>query len=180
MLTYTLVNQQTLPIGVYGEKLFVTRKRIIFITETKMKPKAITLEIFIALLVLFWVYAGITKLLDYDTYWRQVMHYIHSTMWAKGIAIALPVGQLLVAVGLVFQQSRKTALYVSLAILLLFTGYITYLLYFAAFTPCSCTGIIPGFSWHQHLLLNVVFLLINIAGIILMIKEPLLRRYQTI
>lgn len=144
-----------------------------------MKTKAVIVEIIIALLGIFWVYASITKLLDYDTYWRQVMHYIQNNVWAKGIAIVLPILQFLTAIGLVFRQSRIMALLISLVMLLFFTGLIIYLLYFAAVTPCSCNGIVSGFSWKQHLLFNIVFLLINITGIVLMIKVPLLRRYQT-
>jgi len=141
-----------------------------------MKTKQFFIEIIIFLLVLFWVYAAVTKLLDYDTYWRQVMHYIHSAVWAKILAIVLPVVQLLIAIVLVFQQSRMIALLSSMVMLLFFTGYITYLLYFAPVTPCSCNGIFRGFNWQEHLILNIVFVLTNIAGIVLMAKEPLLRK----
>lgn len=144
-----------------------------------MQIRKVILETFILLLILFWVYAGVTKLLDYDTYWRQVMLILGNETVSKTVAIILPLLQVAVAICLSFGISRKSALIASAVILSFFTGYIIYWLYFAPETPCSCTGIIPGFSWQQHLTFNTILLLINITGIVLA-WEPVPQKRLTV
>lgn len=115
--------------------------------------------------MLFWIYAGFTKLLDYDTYWRQVGNIVGNDALAKLLAIVLPLAQLVIAAGLFW--NRKVGVIASLGMIIFFTGYIVYVLYFAAVTPCSCTGIITGLGWEQHLLFNITIVLLNIVAVLL-------------
>ncbi|MDX1365731.1 MAG: hypothetical protein R3243_16110, partial [Arenibacter latericius] len=51
-------------------------------------------------------------------------------------------------------------------LMILFVGYTVAVLFFAPTLPCSCGGIISLLSWEQHLVFNLVFLLLSIVGII--------------
>lgn len=127
--------------------------------------KKVILEIIVAILMLFWVYAGLTKLLDYDTYWRQVGNIVGNDALAKFLAIVLPLTQLVIAASLFW--NRRIALIASLGMISFFTGYIVCVLYFAPVTPCSCTGIITGLNWQQHLVFNTAILLLNSIAILI-------------
>ena len=96
------------------------------------------IELICFLLVLLFVYAAVTKLLDYNNFKIQ----LSKSPLLKGsgtyIAVLLPLLELLAAGMLIFPSSRKTALVISFLLLLLFTLYITYMLMTEKKLPCSC------------------------------------------
>jgi len=68
---------------------------------------------------------------------------------------------------LIFNTWRMIGLYASFFMMLSFTLYITLMLLFTKHLPCSCGGVLRKLSWPQHLILNIFFLILAIAGIIL-------------
>jgi hypothetical protein len=76
--------------------------------------------------------------------------------------------EIIIATGLVFNNSRMAALYSSAFLMLIFTVYAALIVFnFFKQVPCYCGGIIQGISWAGHLILNVSFLLINVIAILL-------------
>src|SRR5690606_21323683 len=110
-----------------------------------------------SLLILLFVYAGISKLLDYDTFKFQLGRSPYVTNMAGFVAWALPAGEIIIAVLLIFQRTRLLGLYASFSLMLLFTGYIYTMLNFSHYIPCSCGGVLSEMSWMQHLIFNIVF-----------------------
>jgi hypothetical protein len=53
----------------------------------------------------------------------------------------------------------------------LFSGYTLIILHAFSYIPCSCGGIIKRLTWRQHLVLNLFFVGLAIAGIILQRKK---------
>lgn len=49
----------------------------------------------------------------------------------------------------------------------MFTAYIVIILHFSYFVPCSCGGILEKLGWTEHLIFNVVFVLLAIVAILL-------------
>lgn len=129
------------------------------------------LEIIAGLLVLLFIYAGLNKLLDYSTFKLQLGLSPLLASWAGIIAVVLPAGELLLAVLLVIPATRLLGYYLSFALLILFTGYLAYMLSFSAHLPCTCSGVISSMSWNQHVLFNSVFILLALAGILLYKKS---------
>ncbi|HEY0610824.1 MAG TPA: MauE/DoxX family redox-associated membrane protein, partial [Chitinophaga sp.] len=86
---------------------------------------------------------------------------------APFIAWALPLAEFAVAISLFIPAWRLWALYASFALMLLFTGYIAAILSFSEELPCSCGGVLEEMSWQQHLVFNITFTLLAIAGAIL-------------
>lgn len=136
-----------------------------------MKARKITLEIIAGLLVLLWVYAALSKWLDYYTLVRNLKSIPWFGQYAGFISIAIPLSELIVAGLLLFDKSKKVGFVLSAALLVIFTGYIIYILNFAANIPCSCGGVISGMSWTQHLIFNIAYLLLNIIGGLLIYRE---------
>lgn len=123
------------------------------------------IEIITALLIVLFVYAGLSKLLDHHTFSLQLAQSPLLSSWAFVIAWALPAGELLLAAALVIPATRQLGLYASLILLILFTVYLVYMLSFSTHLPCSCGGIISSLSWKQHLGFNSVFISLAAVGI---------------
>jgi hypothetical protein len=64
-------------------------------------------------------------------------------------------------------RTRKLGLYISLGLMMAFTGYISYMMIFIPDLPCSCGGVISKMTWGQHLIFNVFFMLLALTGILL-------------
>ncbi|MGC1244316.1 MAG: MauE/DoxX family redox-associated membrane protein [Chryseosolibacter sp.] len=52
-----------------------------------------------------------------------------------------------------------------------FTGYIAFILTFSPYVPCSCGGILSSMGWTEHLIFNVVFTALAVAGIFLHLRS---------
>lgn len=119
-----------------------------------------------ALLVLLWAYAASSKLLDYPLSLHQMHNQVFPVWAADLLAAAVPLTEICTAVLLLLPLFRRAGLWLSALLLGSFTLYIVLvkLLVFGR-VPCSCGGIISGFSWTQHLIFNLFFLALSILGL---------------
>jgi hypothetical protein len=49
----------------------------------------------------------------------------------------------------------------------MFTGYIIAITRFSDNVPCSCGGVLQTMSWNQHMVFNIVFILLALTGVFL-------------
>jgi len=137
-----------------------------------MKRKIVTETISCMLIVLF-VYAAISKLLDYGTFLLQLGKSPFITVFAPFIVWALPLIELACVALLLFRKTKIWGLYGSLFLMTLFTAYIYSMLHYSYYVPCSCGGILSKMSWTQHLWFNIAFVLLSILGILLEARLPM-------
>jgi hypothetical protein len=128
--------------------------------------KTILVEIISALLILLFMYAAVSKLLDYETFKLQLSKSPFITQFAGVTAWALPVGEIMVALALIFKPTRLLGLYASLFLMTMFTAYIWAMLHYSYYIPCSCGGVLSKMSWGEHLWFNVGFVVLSIGGIL--------------
>lgn len=129
-----------------------------------------------SLLILLFTYAAVSKLSDYEHFVRVLGE---SPLIHKGADITgwlLPAAELVLVLLLFFPVTRKAGFVFSFFLLLLFTLYLIYMLLFSANLPCSCGGVISKMSWKQHVLFNVFFTGVSIAGILSEKNITFLRR----
>lgn len=124
-------------------------------------------EIISSLLILLFIYAAVSKLLDYQTFKSQLSKSPFITEFSGVTAWMLPVGEILVSLALVSKRTRLLGLYAYLFIMTMFTAYIYAMLNFSYYVPCSCGGVLEKMSWTQHFWFNILFIVLSIAGIIL-------------
>ena len=119
------------------------------------------------LFIVLFAYAGPTKLLEGHMFYDNIRN--SPILGGKAIASlaswAIPLSELAVALLLIWKKTRFMGLYGAVVVMLLFTGYTLAILFFAPYKPCSCGGIISLLSWEQHLLLNLVLLLLALLAI---------------
>ena len=135
-----------------------------------MKRK-IVIEIICSLLIVLFIYTGLSKMLDYSEFRLQLGKSPFITRFANPVAWTLPAIEILVALALVFKRTRLFGLYASLFLITMFTAYIYAMLNYSYDLPCSCGGIISKMSWDQHLWFNVGFVILSITGILLQVKQ---------
>ena len=134
-------------------------------------PRKPLIEIICALLIFLFIYTGVSKLLDYQTFRRQLGQSPFITSYASLLAWALPLGEIFIAGMLLFNRSRLPGLYLSFFMLCLFTFYLTAMLQLSYYIPCSCGGVLQSLSWQAHIILNIGFILLTTAGTLLQPKS---------
>jgi hypothetical protein len=90
------------------------------------------------------------------------------------VAILLPLAELLIALLLIFERTRLYGLWASLFLLVLFTGYLGYMILLMPHLPCSCGGVIGSMSWSVHLVFNGVLIGLTVVGI----RRSVVRNYE--
>ena len=131
-----------------------------------MKKNTIV-EIISALLVFLFIYAALSKLLDFDRFRYQIGQSPFITRISRVVVWAIPMSELLISVALLVRRTRAAGLYAAFFLMLLFTGYIFIMLRYSPYLPCSCGGVLSGMSWKQHFVFNLVFTGMSLAGIMI-------------
>jgi hypothetical protein len=131
-------------------------------------------QIITGLFTLLFLYAAGNKLLDYQKFKVQVGQSPILTRYAAEVALIVPIMEIAIAVLLLrsinYQKGTITALFASYGIMVMFSAYIVVILNFTERIPCSCGGILDQMGWTTHLIFNLVFVAMAIAGIIIQYK----------
>jgi len=140
--------------------------------------KALTIEIISAAFVILFVYAALTKLLDYDKSRLQLGQSPVLTQFAGIVVWLVPVVELLIALLLSTIRFRLLGLYASFTLMVMFTAYIVVITRFSDYVPCSCGGVLEKLTWNQHLVFNIVFVVLGAISILLYPQDILLQWKQ--
>lgn len=133
-----------------------------------MTKRQVLLETISALLIMLFLYASISKFLDFQTFIGETNNQPLPNSLTPFIVWTVPSLEIAIALALIFERTRLTGLYASLIVMLLFTIYTgIILMHFFRYIPCSCGGVIKKLTWNQHLVFNLFFVTLSILGIIL-------------
>jgi uncharacterized membrane protein YphA (DoxX/SURF4 family) len=125
------------------------------------------------LYVLLFVYAAVSKLLDFNTFQVQLGQSPLLSAFAGWVSWTVVLSELLIAGLLLFDKTKNVALYLAFALMVMFTAYIIIILNFSSFVPCSCGGVLEKMGWTEHLIFNIGFIVLAAVGIILQQKQKL-------
>ena len=135
-----------------------------------MKQK-VTIEMIDFLLIGLFVYAASSKLWEYNTFKIQLEDSSYLKSVAGIIAWLVPTMELGIALMLTVKSTRFYGLLSAMLLLIIFTAYIAVMLLSGNTLPCSCGGVISSLSWKEHLVFNIFFVVISIAGLVLNKKQ---------
>ncbi len=140
---------------------------------SKQNIRKYAVEAISYLFILLFVYAGFTKLLEGDQFYTNLNNSpLFGVQSIAGVAAwGIPVLEILVAALLAWAKTRLIGLYGAFVLMILFTAYVAGILFISPYTPCSCGGIITLLSWKQHFIVNIVWILLAILGIIFLRRE---------
>jgi hypothetical protein len=136
-----------------------------------MFKRQLLLEIFATLLILLFLYASLSKFLDFRTFIKEMNNQPLPNSWTPFLVWFIPCLEIFLSITLVLERTRLMGFYGSLILMSLFTIYTAViLLHFFSYIPCSCGGIIKRLSWRQHLIFNLFFIAVSLGGIILQLQ----------
>lgn len=117
--------------------------------------------------ILLFFYAGSSKLIEQDNFYNNIHNspILGSRIIASGAEWAVPLAELVIALLLSWPKTRLKGMITAIALLFIFTGYIIGILFFSPYIPCSCGGVIGLLSWKQHLLFNLVCIILAALNI---------------
>lgn len=124
-----------------------------------------SLEIIVALCIMLFIYAALTKLLAYEQSTLQLARIPMFKSTAGFIAWFIPASELTIAAFLGFEKTRLLGLYSFLGMMIMFTLYIAYNLFISDIFFCVCGGALEMLTWSEHLLFNIAFILLVSIGI---------------
>lgn len=136
--------------------------------KLSVRKQSIIVEFIAMLYVLLFVYATTSKLLDFDTFQVQLGQSPLLSAYAHWVAFGVPFLEFLIVFLLAFPKWRLLGLYAAFSLMVLFSTYIVVILNFSSFVPCSCGGILENMSWTQHLVFNILFVVLSLIGIYIM------------
>ncbi|RZJ71733.1 DoxX family protein [Flavobacterium sp.] len=122
----------------------------------------------IALLyIVLFIYAAISKLLDYSAFHRQLAMSPVLTSHADWLAWVVPSIEIFLALLLAFPKTRLVGMFGSLNLMVAFTVYIYLIMNYASHVPCSCGGILEKMGWLEHFYFNLVFVIFALIAVAL-------------
>lgn len=125
-----------------------------------------TENIIVFLLMALFLYASILKLSDYLTFRVQISRSPMIMAYANILAWLVPLSEIVAATLLFIPRTRCAGFILSFSIMFSFTVYISLMMIFSPWLPCSCGGIIDKMGWTGHLIFNTIFTLLSLLGII--------------
>jgi hypothetical protein len=129
--------------------------------------KIIFINIICYILIFLFIYAALSKLMDYERFQIQIGQSPLLTTIPIFVAWFIPAIEFLISGLLVFRKSRLAGLYSAFGLMTLFTAYIVAILNFGVFVPCSCGGILQKMTWNTHWKFNMGFVIISAVGVFL-------------
>jgi hypothetical protein len=115
--------------------------------------------------IILFLYTGISKWMHFSLFKEEIAVSPILAPVACWIAWGLPLTEIVISIALFTPQWRLKGLYATLALMILFIGYVSGILIMDKHISCSCGGIIEELTPWQHLLFNSICLLLNMAAI---------------
>jgi uncharacterized membrane protein YphA (DoxX/SURF4 family) len=133
-----------------------------------MFKRQVLLECISALLILLFLYASLSKFMDFYTFTGEMMNQPLPHPLSRFMIWFIPITEILMCFALLFERTRLLGLYTSFGFMTLFTIYSIFILFnFFGRIPCSCGGVIKKLTWKQHVVFNLFFMALSVWGIIL-------------
>ncbi len=124
------------------------------------------------LLAVLFVYAATSKLWDFQQFKVQLGQSPILTAYADWVAWLVPITEYVLALLLVMDSFRLSALYGAFGLMIVFTTYIILVLNFSDYVPCSCGGVLENLGWTEHIVFNLVFVVLSLIAILQLEKNP--------
>lgn len=123
----------------------------------------------IALFIALWLYAAVPKLRNI-TYFKEVLKSQAIPKWSvPWLSWMLPLVELGTVALLIVPETRLIGMYLSLAMMSVFTVYVSGIIFQVYdIYPCPCGGVFRRMGWKKHFRVNLLLTLIALVGVVLL------------
>lgn len=134
-----------------------------------LKPQIrnIIVEVICMLFVLLFVYAAVSKILDFESFRVQLGQSPLLSIYAGWMSWLVIIVEIFISISLIFPKLRTAGLWASFNLMVMFTVYIFIILNYSSYVPCSCGGILEKMGWEAHLVFNILFTFLALLAIML-------------
>jgi hypothetical protein len=129
--------------------------------------RSIAIEIISFALILLFVYASTSKIIDFQRFRIEIGKSPILTAYSAWYAVLVPLIEILLSLMLFSKRLRLAGLYGSFSIMIMFTTYIFIILHYSEYIPCSCGGVLQNMTWNQHMIFNFFFIFLAAFAIII-------------
>ncbi|HVI45736.1 MAG TPA: DoxX family protein [Chitinophaga sp.] len=130
-------------------------------------PRRIIVDVISLLLILLFFYAAFSKWMDMEKFRSQLGQSPLLTSFSELVSWIVPLTEVVLSFFLLSARYRLAALYASFGLMVMFTAYIVAITHFSESVPCSCGGILQRMTWEQHLVFNLVFVILIVLAILI-------------
>lgn len=134
--------------------------------------KLINIAIYYLLIFLF-TYAGISKLMDHNTFKTTLMQSPVIANMSAILSWMIPLAVLFTVFLLIVNKYKYAGYLSSLILMSVFTAYIAYMILFIPYLPCSCGGIWSELTWGNHLVFNVILIILILTSMLAISKHKI-------
>lgn len=132
-----------------------------------IKNKTVAIDIISGLFILLFMYAALSKVLDFQKFNVQIGKSPLLSPFSHWIAWLIPSIEITIAILLLLKRVQLIALYASFCLMIIFSAYIIAILNFSEYIPCSCGGILENMTWIQHFWFNILFVILSAVSVLL-------------
>lgn len=129
-------------------------------------------KVLYVILIFVYIYTATSKILDMKTTMGSMNNQPFDNRFTPALIAFVLIAEYATSFLLLFDKTRRIGYWTSLGMMILFTGYVGLVLgnYYDR-VPCSCGGIINTLSWTQHLVLNLMLIVMSILGLMITKKQ---------
>lgn len=150
------------------------------VLKSGLRKSRLMIDIVCFAYFILFLYAASSKLLDYERSKLQMLKSPIITDFAFFLVWFVPVLEIIIGVLLLIRKTILPSLYAALALMSAFTAYIMAILNFSDSIPCSCGGVLERLGWSEHLIFNLIFMVMAIVAILLQTKINEKGRVKTV
>jgi uncharacterized membrane protein YphA (DoxX/SURF4 family) len=121
------------------------------------KRNNIIIDVISMLFIFLFIYAAISKLIDFEKFRTQLGQSPLLTDYANWVSVCIPLIEICLSLVFLISRFRLFSLYACFGMMVMFTAYIIVITKFSDHIPCSCGGVLQNMSWREHLIFNLVF-----------------------
>jgi hypothetical protein len=133
--------------------------------QVSEKSKSIIADVIIYAFIILFIYTATSKIESFSSFKLVLSKSVLIGKYNVFVAWAVPSAEILISGLLVFPKTKKAGLLSSLAIMLLFTSYLIYMVNSGSQLICTCGGVLSSLTWQQHIWFNAVFILLAAIGL---------------
>jgi len=128
------------------------------------RVRLIIVDIISYIFILLFLHTALDKIWKFNNF-RQVLGFMPLLGSAGNIiAYVVPAAEITISALLIIPSTRKWGLAASLTMMLIFTSYLVFMIFYTDDLPCNCGGVISQLTWTQHIWFNSFFVLLGIVG----------------
>ncbi|MGN7785798.1 MauE/DoxX family redox-associated membrane protein [Niabella sp. 22666] len=124
----------------------------------------VLIQIATVVLIALFLYTASDKLSDLKLFARIINESAILKGYGSLLSKVVPACELLIVLLLFIPATRKPGLLFSFVLLLIFTLYIVAMLVSGSRLPCNCGGIISSLTWTQHIVVNLLFMILSLLA----------------